>query len=436
VKFSEKEGRISIDHVPGHSYPRHVHTQGRLGKNLMIPLRSYAEKIGVRFVDRAFITKLLTAEGRIAGAAGVAQGGTFFAVAAPAVVLATGGFAQAYLRNNNAAGMTGDGHALAFDLGVPLKDMEFVQFYPTASGPLGNRLFLYEALIFQAGARLKNASHEDIIAKYGLNDPMFLTRDRLTRAIMTEILEERGIMGGVIVDLRPVSKARLASLRHFLPAVSAHGDKELIVSPTAHFCMGGVSINENAETTVQGLFAAGEVCAGFHGANRLGGNALVEVFAMGAIAGENAGKRVEESNQPHLPEQALLAEQERLTSLFSLGHGDLRELSRDLKTVMWERAGIIRDRKGLEEALEKVSIIEGRIGDVRVQGYRQLMRYLELKHLLLLSEMVCRAVLVRTETRGAHYRSDYPSEDDENWLKNIVIVKQNSTMTFEAVPVP
>jgi len=435
VKFSEKEGRIRIDHVPGHSYPRHVRTQGRLGKNLMIPLRSYAEKIGVRFVDRAFITKLLTAEGRIAGAAGVAQDGTFLAVAAPAVVLATGGFAQAYLRNNNAAGMTGDGHALAFELGVPLKDMEFIQFYPTASGPLGNRLFLYEALIFQAGARLKNASGDDIIAKYGLNDPMSMTRDRLTRAVMTEVLDGRDVMGGVIVDLSTVSKERLASLRHLLPAASAQGDRELIVSPTAHFCMGGIRINENAETKVPGLFAAGEVCAGFHGANRLGGNALAEVFAMGGIAGESAVKRIRGFNQSHLPEQALLAEQKRLESLFSAGQEDLRALRRDLKTVMWEKAGVIRDKTGLEKALEAISIIEGRITDVLVQDYRQLITYLELKHLLLVSEMVCRAALLRTESRGAHYRRDYPAEDDGNWLKNIVIVKQNSTMSLEAVPV-
>jgi len=435
VKFSEKEGRIRIDHVPGHSYPRHVRTEHRLGKSLMIPLRSYAEKIGVRFVDRTFITKLFTAGGTVAGAAGMTRDGTFLAVAAPAVVLATGGFAQAYLRNNNAAGMTGDGHALAFELGVPLRDMEFVQFYPTASGPLGNRLFLYEALIFQAGARLVNASGDDIIAKYGLHDPMAMTRDRLTRAVMTEVLEGRDVVGGVVVDLSTVSKERLVSLRHLLPAAGSHGDMELTVSPTAHFCMGGISINENAETQVPGLFAAGEVCAGFHGANRLGGNALAEIFVMGGIAGQNAVKRTQKSSRPQLPEQALLAEQERIESLVSAGQGDLRELSRDLKTVMWEKAGVIRDRKGLEEALEKIRSIEGRTADVRVQNYRQLITYFELNHLLLVSEMVCRAALLRTESRGAHYRSDYPTEDDENWLKNIVIVKQNSTMRLESVPV-
>ncbi|MFW6147578.1 MAG: FAD-binding protein [Thermodesulfobacteriota bacterium] len=435
VTFSEKGGRIRIDHVPGHSYPRHVHTRDRSGKNLMVPLQSYAEKIGVRFVDRAFITKLFTTGGKIAGAAGITRDGTFLAVAAPAVVLATGGFAQTYLHNNNAAGMTGDGQALAYELGVPLKDMEFIQFYPTASGRLGNRLILYEALIFQAGARLKNASGEDIIAKHGLNDPMSMTRDRLTRAVMTEILEGRAVRGGMIVDLSGVSKERLAYLRHLLPAAGAHGNRELIVSPTAHFCMGGVNINENAETAVPGLFAAGEVCAGLHGANRLGGNALAEVFTLGGVAGENAVKMVRGLHQPYLPEKELLAEQVRIKSLFSAGREELRELGRGLKTVMWQNAGIIRDRKGLEEALEKISVIESRTENAGVQDYRQLITYLELRNLLLLSKMVCRAALLRTESRGAHYRSDYPSEDDENWLKNIIIVKQNSTMNLEAVSV-
>jgi succinate dehydrogenase/fumarate reductase flavoprotein subunit len=436
VRFYERGGRIGVVHTPGHSYPRHVRTQDRSGRDFMIPLRAYAERIGVRFMERVFITRLISSGGRIAGAIGIAQDGTFFTLAATSIVLATGGFAQAYLHNNNAAGITGDGQALAFEIGVPLKDMEFVQFYPTALGALGSRLFLYEAFIFQAGAALRNALGDDIIAKYGLNDPMAMTRDRLTRAVIQEILEGRGVRGGLIVDLSTIPEEELAPMSHLLPAASTPGKKELIVSPTAHFCMGGITIDENAETTVPGLFAAGEICAGVHGANRLGGNALAEVFAVGGVAGMKAAQKAQESKQPDVPEKGILAERDRLESLLSGRGGNLGELRRDLKNVMWRKAGIIRDKEGLEGALERIEELAACLKGVRVRDYKELMRYLELENMVLLSEMVCRAALLRTESRGAHYRSDYPEEDNKYWLKNILIGKQDSKMSLEAVPVP
>jgi len=436
VKFYERGGRIGVVHTPGHSYPRHVRGRDRSGKDFIIPLRAYAERIGVRFMDRAFITRLISSGGRIAGATGIARDGTFSTFSASSVVLSTGGFARTYLHNNNAAGITGDGHALAFELGVPLKDMEFIQFYPTALGALGSRLFLYEGFIFQSGAVLRNALGDDIIAKYGLNDPMAMTRDRLTRAIMQEILEGRGITGGVIVDLSTVPEEEVTALRHLLPAASTPGEVELIVSPTTHFCMGGIDIDENAETGVSGLFAAGEVCAGVHGANRLGGNALSEVFAMGGVAGERAAQKALESDQPDLPEKEVLAERERLESLLSAEGVDLGEIRRDLEDVMWRKAGIIRDKEGLEAALERNEEIAVCLKGARVRGYGELRRYLEFENMVLLSEMVCRAALLRTESRGAHYRTDYPKEDNDNWLKNIMICKEGTEMRLTAVPAP
>jgi len=436
VRFYERGSRIGVVPAPGHSYPRHVRTSDRSGRDLTLPLRAYAERIGVRFMERVFITRLISSGGRITGAAGIAQDGTFFPIAARSIVLATGGFAQSYLHNNNAAGMTGDGQALAFELDVPLKDMEFVQFYPTATGALGSRLFLYEAFVFQAGAVLRNALGDDIIAKYGLNDTMAMTRDRLTRAVMQEILEGRGVRGGLIVDLGSIPEEELAALDHLLPAARTAHDEELIVSPTAHFCMGGVSIDDHAETIVPGLFAAGEVCAGVHGANRLGGNALAEAFAMGGVAGERAAQRARETDQPDLPQKELSAEKERLESFFSERGKDLGELRHELKDVMWQKVGIIRGKDGLKEALEEIKGIGTSLKEVRIRDYRGLMRYLELEHMVLLSEMVCRSALLRTESRGAHYRSDYPDEDNDRWLKNIWIRKLGAAMKLEAVPVP
>jgi succinate dehydrogenase/fumarate reductase flavoprotein subunit len=433
VHFLKREGDVRVSPAPGHSYPRHVRGKHQAGTDFILPLRDYALKIGVRFAEKILITRLFTSGNRIAAATGISGDGTVMAFAANCSIIATGGFGHAYLHTNNAAGMTGDGQALAFELGIPSKDMEFVQFYPTA---LGNRVLLYEAFVLRAGAVIRNARGEDIIIKHGLTDPKVLTRDRLARAIMKEILEGRSVAHGVIMDLSSVSEEKLTDLRHLLPAVDSTSDKkQFIVSPTVHFCMGGILINKNAETQVSGLFAAGEVCAGVHGANRLGGNALAEVFVMGGIAGREAAMRAKEIGRPEIPEKEIAAEKARLESIPFNGDGDLRELRHSIKELMWYKAGIIRTGGDLEEALGRIEEFKSFLPTLRIRDGKELMRFLELQNVLILIEMVCRAALLRTESRGSHYRNDYPAEDNDNWLKNIVIRKDDSGMGLETVPV-
>lgn len=435
IKFFKRQGKIMLTHTPGHSYSRHVRGEHQTGRDFTLPLKEYAKRIGIRFAERIFITKIFTSRDRIAAATGITQDGRFLTFAATCIILATGGFAQVYLHNNNAAGMTGDGHALAFELGIPLKDMEFIQFYPTALGTLGRRLFLYEVFVFQAGAVMRNAQGDDIVAKHGLRDPMIMTRDRLTRAIMHEILERRDVAGGILIDLTTIPKEKLDNLRHLLPTSIPPDKKELIVSPTTHFCMGGIIIDEHAETSIQGLFAAGEVCAGVHGANRLGGNALTEVFTMGGIAGKYATLQAQKIRQPDLPEKEVHEEKRRLEKLLSTREGDLKKVRQDLKKMMWFKAGIIRNKENLEEALKGIGELTERLSRFQIRDGRGLIKYLEACNMLLLGEIVCRAALARTESRGAHYRSDYPEEDNNKLLKNIIIQKQDSKMNLKAVPV-
>jgi succinate dehydrogenase/fumarate reductase flavoprotein subunit len=435
IKFFKRQGKIMLTHTPGHSYSRHVRGEHQTGRDFTLPLREYARRIGIRFIERVFITKIFTSRDRITAATGITQDGRFLTFTATCIILATGGFAQVYLHNNNAAGMTGDGHALAFELGIPLKDMEFIQFYPTALGTLGRRLFLYEAFVFQAGAVMRNAQGEDIVAKHGLSNPMVMTRDRLTRAIMHEIMEGRGVAGGILIDLTTIPEEKLDILRHLLPVTIPPDKKELIVSPTTHFCMGGIIIDENAETSIQGLFAAGEVCAGVHGANRLGGNALTEVFTMGGIAGKNAALRARDIRQMDVPEKEVNEEKRRLERLLSAGEKDLREVRQGLTKIMWFKAGIIRKKENLIEAMVRLKELTENLSRIQIKDSRGLIKYLEVCNMLLLSEAVCRAALVRTESRGAHYRSDYPKADNNKWLKNIIIHKQNSKMNLKKVPV-
>ncbi len=435
VRFSKKEGKIQVVRAAGHSFARHVHAERRVGSQFIHPLKAYAKRVGVRFADKVFVTRLFPSRGRIAGASGVTEDGRFKSFTAKSVILATGGFAHIYLHTNNAPGITGDGQALAFEAGVPLKDMEFVQFYPTATGKLGNNILLYEVFVLRAGAKLKNARGEDIIAKQGLSDPMALTRDRLAQAIMREIAEGLDVEGGVIMDLSPISEATAVKLRPLLPSKRSGESRAFIVSPTTHFCMGGVIIDKNTETSLPGLFAAGEVCVGMHGANRLAGNALCEVFTMGRIAGRMASLKAREMGKAEIPQDEIAREKARLESLSAPRGEDPKTLSRSLKELMWQKAGVVRHRDSLEMALQGIEALKFPGEKSSITRAAQLIRYLEFQNMVLISEILCRAALLRTESRGSHFRSDYPEEDNDNWLMNIVIRKQDGGIGLEVVPV-
>ena len=436
VEFAKKDGYIQIARAPGHSHARHVRTDPSIGSTYMVPLKKAAQNLGVRFADRVFVTRLFETDGRITAASAVTDDGGFVVFRAKCVILTTGGYAQIYRYTDNAAGITGDGQALAYDLGVGLRDMEFVQFYPTSAGKLGNRPILYEAIVFRDGARLKNARGEDILEKYELADPMVVTRDRLSRAVMNEIIQGLDVDGGVILDLNPASDEALKRVQSLLESKWSVRPKEIIVSPTTHFCMGGIVVNPDAETSIPGLFAAGEVCGGVHGANRLAGNALTEVWVMGGIAAKMAAKKAQAVEIPDMPVGALADEKVRLESLTSQKDRNLQDLIRSVKRVMWLNVGIIRDQASLNDALTQIQEIRFLSKRTAMGAVNDLKRYLELQNMLLISEMVCRASLMRTESRGSHYRSDFPDEDNINWLENIVVRKTPDGMSLERAPVP
>jgi succinate dehydrogenase/fumarate reductase flavoprotein subunit len=383
----------------------------------------------VTFRERVFITKLLVKGGRVSGAIGIDQDESVLVFSAKSVVLAAGGLGHLYLYTNNAAGMTGDGYALAFNAGIPLRDMEFVQFHPTAIG--GVRLFNYEIFVLNAGAKMKNVLGEDIFIRHGMTTPMTMTRDRTAQAITREITEGRDKEGGVIIDLNPVSEANMRKFRFLLPLEAiSEGKREFIVSPTCHFHMGGCVIDAETRTNIGGLFAAGEVTGGEHGANRLGGNALAEIFALGGLAGENAADFAKGRDTLKIDTKEVAAEKERLEPLMGESSTDTAGLTHNLQETMWKNVGIIRNGKGLTEAIDKINEIRSLSRDAKAADVRGLMRRLELDNLLLAGEMVARAALARTESRGAHFREDYPAED-ENWLANLFITNKNGAMAIE-----
>jgi succinate dehydrogenase/fumarate reductase flavoprotein subunit len=251
---------------------------------------------------------------------------------------------------------------------------------------------------------------------------------------MEEVERGLGVEGGVIMDIGGIPEERAAALSSLFPAGWSPALKELVVSPTAHFCMGGIVADSEAETAVAGLFAAGEVCAGVHGANRLAGNALLEIFVMGEVAGTNAAQRAKETALRQVPEREVRGERARLESLFSETGEDAKALCRSLQSIMWEKGGIIRSADGLSEALARIEELQTLSRKCRAENPIQIMRRLDLYNILRVSKMVCKTALYRAESRGAHFRSDVPQEKNPEWLKNILIRKgKDQGITLEAV---
>jgi succinate dehydrogenase/fumarate reductase flavoprotein subunit len=407
-----------------------VYGQTFFGTDFTFPLRRYALAQGVEFLEGILITRLLKDRGSVVGAMGIDNQGGAVAFAAPAVVLATGGLGQVYSRTDNTGGSTGDGYVLAFDAGAVLQDMEFVQFYPVCQG-LGTPALYYENLLFGAEGRLLNSQGEDIVEKHGLAGPMSMTRDRLSLAIGKELAAGEGLEGRVVLDLGELPPNRMEVLRPVLPKAALKGERRLLVAPAVHFQMGGVKISGHAETSVPGLYAACEVCAGVHGANRLSGTALTEAWVFGAIAGREAARRAKETDAGSLPPDEVAAEMERLQALATRRDGvTAKMMQRSLRDSMWNKAGIVRDARSLSQALDEIAGLRARFDDMQVGEGRMPQSVVRLGNMLAVSEMICRAALFRDESRGAHYRRDCPEQNDADWLRNVVIAKKDGKMSL------
>jgi fumarate reductase (CoM/CoB) subunit A len=434
VRFISSEGKRRVTQAPGHSHPRTIVCEGSLGTGYTLPLRDYCQRVGVRFAEGILITHLLTTVDSTAGALGFDENGQLYRFQAPAVVLALGGLGQVFAKTNNVTSINGDGYAMAFEAGATLRDMEFVQFYPTAFWEEAETSWgvLYEGFVALPGFAIRNALGENILERHGLNDPRQVTRDRLTRAIMLEVVEGRGIDGALLFDLSRSPRDRVERLGMRLPKQGGQIKTEFRVSPTTHFCMGGVEVDTDCQTAVPGLYAAGEVCGGIHGANRLGSNALTVCFAMGAIAGEEAARRAVAMRQPPEAGKATQAALERLKELSSSGGTvSVEELRRTLKRTMWDSVGIIRRDEGLAGAIADITSIRHHMPDVKVATPKDLADVAVIENMAKVAEMIARAARVRTESRGSHYRMDYPEESSE-WVCSTFIRKTGEDMALNS----
>jgi fumarate reductase (CoM/CoB) subunit A len=435
VNFRRCDEELYVRHMFGHRYPRHVCGDTFMGTSITRPMREYALKMGVQFLEGILITKLMMTGGRAAGAFGMNAKGEGVAFKAKSTILATGGAGQLYLRTNNASRITGDGYALAYDIGATLRDMEFVQFYPAAWGKNGTMLCSYERFLDRGGI-IRNVLGEDILRKHGIRASASLTRDVVSKIIMLEILDGRGDEDYVFFDLSTLSQEEIRTLCRYGSMKRKDYSEKLGVAPTVHFFMGGVKVTENGETGIDGLFAAGEVCGGAHGANRLAGNAITEMLVFGTIAGDQAASSALRNSWVSISQKEAAVEFERIKGMaIGSSKDNLDELEQCLKQTMWHKAGIIRNMKDLRDAQREISLLRERLEGVPLRDTRQWRKGIKLSSMLKVAEMVCGAALRRTESRGAHYRSDYPEENNAYWLTTIEVSNQHGEMTFMTTPV-
>ena len=479
-----KDQRILQRNFGGHQYPRLAHVGDRTGLEMIRTLQDHGIHLGMDVHMEWTITRLITDGGRVVGAFGYdREKGRFQLFRASAVVLATGGIGRAYRITSNSWEYTGDGHALAYEAGAELIDMEYVQFHPTGMvWPPSVRGILVTEGVRGEGGVLRNSEGQRFMFddipdlyrgstasdpeegwRYTQGDkearrpPELLTRDHVARCIVREIKEGRGSPhGGVFLDIawiREKLKDSEAHIRRKLPSMY-HQFKELAgiditseameVGPTTHYVMGGVKVDgETQMSRVPGLFAAGECAGGLHGANRLGGNSLSDLLVFGKRAGEHAAKFASanphgaasgaENEQVEAATRDALAPLERQDRGGGNGVGSYA-IQSELQDLMQTKVGIVRSRAELESGLEGVLALKARAGKVSVGGNRAYNpgwhTALDLPNLLLVSEAVARTAALREESRGAHFREDHPGKD-ERWGNTTLVVRKGADGAME-----
>ncbi|MCW4050936.1 MAG: FAD-binding protein [Candidatus Bathyarchaeota archaeon] len=411
-----------------------------LGQGITLPKVKYIRDKGVEIVENTIITKLHKEGDRVVGAVGYCSDKkTPVIFQSKAVILASGGAGALFKRTDCPLKTTGDGYSLAYHTGVRLRDMEFCQFFPLAlAEPCAPKFLVNGPLIWEG--KIINSLGEDIPAKHGVTERPYIakSRDLLSRAMMKEILSDGGLDGAVLVDAREVVKRGnedefhgMANLAFYRDRLKAH-ERPFRVAPVSHFTMGGVVSNTYGETDVKGLFAVGEVMGGVHGANRHGGNALTDVTVFGARAGARATEYVKKVDHVDVEEKAA-PELERYKRMAKRETGYTPPTIMNLlRETMWENAGIIRDSYSLVDAYEKVAELRDTATKVMAQHGRQMLAALEVPMALNAAEMIIRAAMMRRESRGAHYREDYPEMDPE-WVKTVIISKKGEAMQLGTV---
>jgi succinate dehydrogenase / fumarate reductase flavoprotein subunit len=433
------DGKIAQRPFGGAGYPRTCYAADKTGHYLLVTAYEQVLKRKIKVYEEWFVTSLIVDGGAVKGlvALDILTGG-LEVFRAKAIILATGGADWIYGKSTNSMINTGSGMAIAYKAGVALKDMEFVQFHPTALYPT--------CILITEGARgeggyLVNSQGERFMQRYAPKAMELAPRDIVSRSIQKEIDEGRGVNNICVhLDVRHLGRKKILSnlpgIRDI--AIQFAGidpiNQPIPIQPAQHYTMGGVDCNVRCETSIKGLYAAGECsCISVHGANRLGGNSLLDTVVFGKIAGEQGGKFAKsitgDETKDIVVQQALKAEKEHIQHLFEgSGNEDPSIMREEMRSLMVEKAFMFRSKLQLEEAKSKLRQLKNRLGHLReIVGYRifnlDLIRTIELEEMLDLSEVIVASALGREESRGSHVRLDFPKRDDARFLKHTLTYK-------------
>ncbi len=449
VIFDRREnGEFYVWAGPKQKYPLNVCVGDYTGREMMQGLVDQARKIGVTYSDEFFVSKLLTNKSTVVGALGInLKTGEFVIFQAKAVILATGGAGRMYEVTTNAASNTGDGYAMALDVGCELVDMEMVQFHPTGMAfPPSSRGVLITEKVRAHGGILRNVKGERFMERYFPKEKELAKRDEVSRCIYKEVSEGRGTdHDAVYLYVNHWDKDeildKIPDVYEQYRNVGVDITKEpMEVYPSMHHMMGGIRIDEWGKTNIQGLFGAGEVAGGVHGANRLGGNSIAEGQVFGRRAAISAATYAKKAKNITVSQKQVKDEIERVNSFVRRGKGPApHEVEGRLKKLMWEYVGIFKDEKGLLHAEKELQSLAAEAKRMKARTdqrgrNRDLQDCLEIENMIITAQSIVRAGLVRKESRGAHSRTDYP-EMKEEWRKNIVVTNKNGTMQTNVLPV-
>jgi succinate dehydrogenase / fumarate reductase flavoprotein subunit len=442
----QENGRIAQRPFGGAAFPRTCYVADITGQVLLHVLYEQLLQAGVHVYEEWFATSLIVEDGACRGALAIEiQSGRLQAFGARAVIMATGGVGRVYEPSTNSLICTGDGEALAYRAGAALMDVEFVQYHPTT---LRNGILVTEGARGEGGYLL-NAEGERFMARYAPKMMELASRDVVSRAEQTEIDEGRGVDGFILLDLRHLGRQmileRLPQIHELALDIAAVDaiDEPIPIRPGMHYFMGGIKTDTHGASLMPGLYAAGEcACVTVHGANRLGGNSLLETVVFGRRTGAAAGEYAGSIPPVNVPEAVAVGEEDRIKAVFERPYSGetVAHIRMEMGQTMNRHVGMFRTEEDLQEALSKLRELKERYKRVGVQDKSRmfntsLLFHLELGNMLDVAEAIAAAALHRTESRGAHSRRDFPQRDDENWLKHILVRYTPKGPSLDYLPV-